>query len=171
MAGASPRMQGLVYGAVSAVTELGIAALFLFRAQLTLPNALAFGAGIGAFEIFFTIGVGLLQGLAEPSPASFAGRFAFIGHVASRLLIYASVARCQFLPAVIAFGTFAAIDGAASSGIAAGWDWNSDTTMTHYLTLAAIIGVLEAAAALYFARQMPQWRGNRFPTAPASAAN
>ena len=178
MANASPWQQGLVYGALSALTELGAAALLLRRVELSLPNALAFGAGIGAFEVLFTVGLGLLEGLdAQPAPVlaerlAFIGGFfvwerviAFCGHVASRLLIYLAVARRQWAPAVLTFVTFALIDGSASFGIASGWDWNSDQVMTRFLVFAGAVCLVEMAASCYFALRMPVWRGAVSPTA------
>src|SRR5438552_14704262 len=68
--------QAVVSGLISATTEPGAAACFLWRAKPHLPNILAFGAGIGAFEALFVLLAGWLGGMDGPAVPG-ARRFAF----------------------------------------------------------------------------------------------
>src|SRR5262245_62681775 len=101
LSGCAPAVQGLVGGLVSAATELGAAWILLRRARFSLADALAFGAGIGIFELFCTLGLGVLEQLDETAATqsvtlSFVGGFfllertlALIGKHESRLVVLA----------------------------------------------------------------------------------
>jgi hypothetical protein len=173
----APAVQALVGGLVSAVTELGAAWLLLRRARLSLADVLAFGAGIGVFELLFTLGIGVLEQLDETAtPAvtlSFVDGFfllerflSLIGHVASRLLVYAGAKRTRPL-AGAAVLLFAAVDGAATYGITADWNWEDPVLLARFYAFVAGIGALEVLAAWRAAREVP-WGPEPAPAKPAS---
>lgn len=156
--------QAVVDGAVSALTELAAAACFLWKAKLRWVDALAFGAGIGAFEALFVLAVGYLEVLetkpVPPDPLYFIDAFfliervvALVGHTASRLLIYVAVLKKWLWPALICFVLFSIIDGAASYGIGAEWDWENATVMSRFLGLVGVVGLIEVGAAWWFVRR------------------
>lgn len=162
-------------GIVSAVTELGAAACFLWSAKLRLPDVLAFGVGIGTFEALFTVLLGWLEGLdgVVTSPGhrfAFVGGFfllerllALIGHTASRVLLYIGLCQKWLLPAFLSVVLFSLVDGAAAYGILAKWDWDdAGLLMRFYLFLAAAVG-LEMAAAWWFGRRVPGWAQTAAP--------
>jgi hypothetical protein len=56
-------MRGVIAGTISAACELGAAAVFLRKPSVRLIDAIGFGVAIGSFEIVFTVGLGVLEGL------------------------------------------------------------------------------------------------------------
>jgi hypothetical protein len=161
--------QAAVAGVLSAVTELGAAACFLWGAKLRLADVLAFGVGIGVFEALFVLLLGWLEGLDGPavSPGNrlaFVGGFfllervlALIGHTASRVLLYVGLREKWLLPAVLAVVLFSAVDGTTSYGVLAKWDWEDPTLLPHFYLFVAAVGGLEVAAAWWFGRRVPAW--------------
>jgi hypothetical protein len=160
--------QAAASGAVSAVTELGAAACFLWRAKLRLPDVLAFGIGIGAFEALFVLLLGWLEGLDGPAAA--ANRFAFvggfllldrllalIGHTASRVLLYVGLRHRWLLPALLSVALFSSVDGTVSYGTLANWDWEDPGLLTRFYLFVAAVGGLEVAAAWWFGRRAFGW--------------
>jgi hypothetical protein len=160
-------LQATVGGVVSALTELGAAAWFLRRARLRLPAAVAFGAGVGVFEVLFVLTIGWLEGLEYPLPPE--GRFAFVdglfllerflalvGHTASRLMIYVGVRHRAWSPVLIALLLFSLVDGVAAYGVLAEWDWSDNALRARFLLFVAVIGTVEAILAWRFARTIKE---------------
>jgi hypothetical protein len=153
--------QGVLAGLLSAACELGFAALFLRRRTLSAANVLAFGAGIGAFEVFFVLGIGALEAVAtgaEAAPASMPAAAAWlfflleraltlVGHVSSRVLVYVALRARWALPAALAVLLFACVDGVATYGHAAGWYWESTAVLGDMMVFLAVLGAVEAGAA------------------------
>lgn len=155
----APWEQGVWYGTVSAVCELGMTALLL-RPPLPTADVLAFGAGIGSFEIVFKIGsaaagaqsleaaaaataphaAALLIGLAEYAAC-------LVLHTAERVLVHETFAPRRAAPALIAFAIFVVVDGLAAYGSAAGWDWRSDAVYGSYIGFVALLAAVAAVAA------------------------
>ena len=157
----SAALQGGLGGIVSALCELGAAALFLRRRDLRGSDLIAFGVGIGAFEVLFVM---VLGWTTESGPSSvvwwvtwiefFVERsLAMIVHVASRVLVHVALRIRNILPALIAVFTFASVDGLASYGWAAGWNWEAAHVLVPVLGFIAIMGGLEAWAAWWFWRK------------------
>jgi uncharacterized membrane protein YhfC len=159
--------QAALSGIVSAMTELGAAAWFLRRATLALSDALAFGAAIGSFEVLFVLLLGWLEGFSDP-PASVTDQFAFvdaflllerllalIGHTASRLLLYVGIHRRRPSIILLAIVLFSIVDGVASYGVLADWDWNSPTVLVGFYSFVTIVTGVEVAAAWRLWRPMP----------------
>ncbi|MBW3625818.1 MAG: hypothetical protein KY468_20690 [Armatimonadetes bacterium] len=162
----SPGANAALSGILSAVTELGAAAWLLRRIPLTLPNVLAFGVGIGAFEVFFTLLMGWVEGLENPAlprpGLSFVDGFflaertlALIGHTASRVLIAVALAHSSLPAAFLAILLFSLIDGTAGYGILRQWDWEDPGLMTRFLLFVAAVVLVEAAAAWGYGRTLP----------------
>jgi hypothetical protein len=156
-------------GFLSAAAELGMAALFLRRARLSLPDVLAFGVGIGSFEAVWALGEGFLE-LADARALTLANTLAIasgwflleraltlVSHTADRLLVYAALARCRPLPAVVAVGLFTLCDGVASYGVLAGWDWENPLIRAGITLFLAALAVVEVLAAWCFGRRVA-WR-------------
>lgn len=153
--------QGALAGLLSAACELGFAALFLRRRTLSAADVLAFGAGIGSFEVFFVLGLGALEALdtgatavPPPMPAAAAWLFflieraiALVGHVSSRVLVYVALRARWALPAAVAVLFFACVDGVASYGHAAGWDWGRPAVLGGLMLFLAALGATEAGVA------------------------
>ena len=153
--------QGVLGGLVSAVCELGMAALFLRRRTLSAANVLAFGAGIGSFEVFFILGSAVVAAIwteaDAPSgsmPVAAAWLFflleraiTLVGHVSSRVLVYVALRARWPLPAAVAVLLFTCVDGVASYGHAAGWDWERVALRAGLILFLAVTGTFEAAVA------------------------
>jgi len=153
--------QGVLGGLVSAVCELGMAALFLRRRTLSAANVLAFGAGIGSFEVLFLLGSAAVASIwmeadAPTGSMPVAAALLFflleraitlVGHVSSRVLLYVALRARWPLPAVVAVLSFTCVDGVASYGHAAGWDWDRAAVRVGLLLFVALVGAFEAAVA------------------------
>jgi hypothetical protein len=162
----SPLATASIHGLISAAAELGLAALFLFRRRLGLVDVLAFGAGIGSFEVLWVLWEGFLElyDAGEFTRANFfaiaSGLFlvertiTFVGHVASRVLIYAALVRRDFVPAAVAVIVFLLCDGGAVYGGLAGWRWDDPWVLVGFDVYLATLGILEAVAAWYFGRDL-----------------
>ncbi|MHC4108761.1 MAG: hypothetical protein ACYS6Z_17790 [Planctomycetota bacterium] len=154
-------VQGVLGGLVSAGCELGMAALFLRRRTLSAANVLAFGAGIGSFEVLFVLGFGAIVAIvtgadATPTPMPAAAAWLFflleraitlVGHVSSRVLVYVALRARWLFPAAVAVLLFACVDGVTAQGEAAGWDWKSVAGRGRFILFLAIAGAVEAALA------------------------
>jgi hypothetical protein len=151
-----------VFGVVSAGCELVVAAIFLRRAEYGLPDALAFGTGIGIFEmIVIGLGVGMIQ-LADaglpPTPGTIARMFGWlfllergytlVGHAASRLLVYRAVRARWWTPALLTLVCFSVGDGIATYGDVRNWEWDAP---------AIALGVHGSMIALTLAEVVAAW--------------
>lgn len=166
----SAMVQGIVGGLNSAIWELGMAAVFLRGRSLSTPNVLAFGVGIGAFEVLFVIAIGLLsllgdEGVAAGDHATMAAELGLlffvlergitlVGHVASRVLVYVALRHRALLPLAVALATFSIVDGVASYGWAAGWDWEDSATLGILYLFLIAVGAIEVAGAWWFWRKI-----------------
>jgi membrane protein YdbS with pleckstrin-like domain len=158
---------GALAGLVSAVCELGLAALFLRRRALSAANVLAFGAGIGSIEVFFTLGLGAFAAIAtgadatpDPMPPAAVWLFflleraiTLVGHVSSRVLVYVALRAKWLFPALMALILFASVDGVAAYGDIAGWEWSSIPGRGRFILFLAVVGAVEAALAAWTWRQ------------------
>ncbi len=164
--------KGSLGGIVSALCELGAAALFLRRRDMRGNDLIAFGVGIGAFEVVFVMALGWATDIGTSSlvwwavglELSVERILSMIGHVASRVLVHVSFRIRRILPALIAMGVFASVDGIASYGWAAGWDWDSVRVLVLVLGFIAVMGGLEAWAAWWY------WRRTDLRWAPVRAS-
>lgn len=156
LAGASPA-GAASWGFVSAAAELGIAAAFLRGRRLRVPDVLAFGAGIGSFEAAFVLGPFLLGVVFAPSETApglattllvLAERaITLVGHVASRVLVYEAVAGGRPLAGIVALVLFVAVDGTATHGSNAGWEWKDPAVHGGFLAFCAVVGAIEVLVA------------------------
>ncbi len=150
-------------GLLSALLELGVAALYLRRlGSADLFTVLAFGAGAGSAEVVYVLVTGAL---AEPDTQkeaawarhawnSFCVRyqvpierlFGVIGHIGSRGLVYlgllASAAEAVLWLSV-ALLLFTAVDGVATYGHLRDWDWSQPATCRRAHGFFAVISILE----------------------------
>jgi len=157
----SAAWQGSLGGIVSALCELGAAALFLRRRDLRGSDLIAFGVGIGAFEVLFVMVLGWTTESGTSSVVWWVAGIEFfvertlamIGHVASRVLVHVALRLRNILPALITVFIFASVDGVASYGWAAGWNWEAARVLVPVLGFIAIMGGLEAWAAWWFWRK------------------
>lgn len=152
------------HGTISAVLELGFAALFLRRRAPRLIDAIAFGAAIGSFEVLWTLFEAALE-LDEAGELTVANLLAvasvpflfergitLVSHTASRVLIWAALTRRRLRPAAIALALFALCDGVAACGAMAGWDWEDPRVVVGFDLFLAALALIETAAAWRFCR-------------------
>ena len=152
-------------GLLSAVLELGCAALYLWRMKdADIDSVLAFGAGAGAAEVLYVLVVGSFAkrnpereaAWAETARESLCVRyqvpierfFALIGHVGSRGLVYVGLhsgmpAGSILLLAALVF--FTVIDGVATYGHLSGWDWFDPVRCRYVHGFFAAMSLLELA--------------------------
>jgi len=178
--GPPPGVLATAAGLASAACELGMAAVFLRRRPLPTADVLAFGTGIGAFEVLFTLvvaalGVGADVGGAAGGAATMSAALAcffflleravtLVGHVASRVLVYESLQSRRLLPAGVAVATFACVDGTTAYGEVAGWAWNDAALRAWFMGFIIVVGAIEVLAARVFWDPLPASRGKA--TAP-----
>jgi hypothetical protein len=158
-------IRGAMAGMVSAACELGAAAIFLKRKNVRFVDAVGFGVAIGAFEILFVMAIGALDGLEEVGETlRFVGQpfgfvtgmflfervFALVGHTSARILIYMAVQKRGWAPAIFAFLMFSFVDGLASYGAAANWDWENAALNWKFQATVAAAALLEAGAVWWF---------------------
>jgi hypothetical protein len=156
----------ILHGLISAAAELGMAALLLHRSRLSFLDALAFGVGVGSFEVVWVLWEGSLElidsgdftgpnALAMASgPLLLERAITLISHTASRLLVYISVVRRYVLPAAIAVALFALCDGVAVYGGLAGWRWEHATVRYGFNAFLAALAAVEMGAAWFFSRRI-----------------
>jgi hypothetical protein len=120
---------------------------------------LAFGAGIGVFEMVASLALGWFQILDEtgaaPSLAWFTAVLGWgfllergltlIGHISSRALLYVACYRRSWCAGLLVFMTFALTDGVATLCDLKGWV-GSEIHMRTFYTFVAGLTALEIGA-------------------------
>lgn len=169
-------VSAVLEGLLSALVELGGAALyFQSRPRGRLTDGFAFGVGAGCTEALFVLlwavtGVG---GGDADKQATWAARAAvslcvryalpierfsaLLGHAGSRGLVYLSVSVPPFqgVPLfILALLLFAVVDGVASYGLTAGWDWLDPRVCSRFYGAVSGIGLLEVVLFLLFSRML-----------------
>jgi hypothetical protein len=160
------------HGLLSALTELGLAAPYLWNWHgASLPDVLAFGIGAGSAEVLYVLVLGFLtrekdaQAMAAWARAarkSLSVRFtvplerllAGIGHAGSRGLVWVGLQHASafgFAIVLLAAILFAGVDGVAVYGLQRKWDWNNpELTWRLHLYFGAIsVGEMTLFLALY----------------------
>lgn len=169
--GLAPSVEATMSGAVSAATELGAAALIFWLAlrkggRVGWPNALAFGAAIGVFEMLGLLPIGLTQIMNEtgtlPTAGVFAGALGWdflierwvtvVGHTASRALLYIAIRYRSWLAGCLCFALFTLNDGAAAYPDLRGWEW-TDALLRRFSFLFTALAAVEVTAAVLLARR------------------
>lgn len=138
------RILAALEGVVSALAELGIAAIYfkVYLPHMTLFDVIAVGVGAYTIEVIYLLVVGILRELRQPDQIAklewslgarqslcirymiFIERFtALLGHVGSRGLIYLAVAETNLVLALIPLVTFSFVDGLAVYGHLSHWNW------------------------------------------------
>jgi len=156
--------RGTLSGVVSGATELAAAALILVWARLKLADVLAFGAGIGAFEVPVILASACTAAPLEPTdplpivvqlnyPMERAITLVF--HTATRLLVYVAVRRHALGFGLLALLAFTLLDGAADHGTMAGWDFYQPSVGGGFLAFHAVLTTLVSLAAWRAWRSAP----------------
>jgi len=166
-----PVAVAVIHGLLSAAAELGMAALVLRRARLSLPDVLAFGAAIGSFEVAWVLWEGTLElvdrgeltranvlALAS-GPLLIERAVTLVSHTASRVLVYIALVRRWVFPAALAVGLFALCDGVAAYGGIAGWRWQDLWVRAGFNLFLVAVAALEVLAAWRFGRAVPWLQG------------
>lgn len=159
---ATSRRASALHGAWSALAELALAAGFFAAASpLAAVDVVAFGVGAAVAEILYVIGGGVLapEPGAERAWAAGAARSACVRwalfleraattalHVGTRGLVYLAVARPDAPAALLAFASFAAVDGVAAHGLARGWSWFEPRVCRRFYAFVALVALLDCAA-------------------------
>jgi hypothetical protein len=157
-------------GVISAVAELGAAQTWVALNDPPERDVLAFGAGASSMEALSLLGYGVASGgpsddhlgsWAEGARHSrlvrhslFAERFsATVLHVASRSLVAIGIRRRRPAAVVLPALLFAAVDGVASYGHAAGWIWVDPATARRFYAFLAAVNTVEVAQLARAARR------------------
>lgn len=147
-------------GALSAATELGASQAWLGRRARPEPDLFAFGAGAAGAEAVALIVFGAfgdspseerVMRWAEAARRSrlvhhglFAERLsATIGHTAARSMLALGIRRRRPAAAALPILLFAAVDGVASYGHQAGWDWFDPATLRRFDAFLAAVNAIE----------------------------
>ena len=162
----SPKTKSGLWGAWSAVCELGVTAV-VFVGASTFPSildAVGFGVGAGGIEALVVLLAGITSSRAGKAgsdsdnpvvpPAGFVAwsgvlerALASTGHVASRGLIWVGIQARVLAPAVVvAWATFAVVDGLATYGSEVGWDWEDADRLKWFYAVVAVVTAVEVAA-------------------------
>jgi hypothetical protein len=135
------------HGALSAVCELGLAAIFLRTwDDARLVDVLAFGAGAGCTEAFYVLCLaftatknrtdelawikGAKESLWVRYTVPLERLLAAIGHSGSRGLVWLGLQLSGYQGAIfvaLAMTTFTMVDGVAAYGLQKKWDWSDPT--------------------------------------------
>jgi len=160
--------KGCVYAAVSgiwsALCELGIAAAcfaYLLK-ELSIASTLAFGFGAATAEIAVLLSLSGIRSARLPDPKRLdawrvaAQRSVVIRylmplerstasalHVGCRGLVYLAVCRASYGLFIVGFVGFALVDGVASFGRNASWNWFDPPTAGRFFGFVAPIAALE----------------------------
>ncbi len=156
-AGMPPRPKAAIWGVWSALCELGAtAAVFIGSAEAPeLIDAVAFGVGAGAVEAMLTVAAAVVaQDDTTPSPTGFVAwsgvverLLASTGHIASRGLVWVGLQGWPLAPAIlVGIATFAIVDGIASYGSEAKWDWTDADRLRWFYGLVAAVTAVEVIA-------------------------
>lgn len=167
-------VQAALQGGVSAISELGLAALaFLFVLSGGSTSLVAiFGVGAGITEAAFLLLLARVQRGAEggtetsepadpptaPPAVSDLRRHSFLvervaallGHVGSRGLIWLAL-QGSIWPAGVALLTFSDVDGVAGYGVQREWDWMAPGVWWRFYPFALAVGTLELALFIWLA--------------------
>lgn len=150
-------------GLLSAVTELGAAALVFIYVLSTgsLASVVAFGAGAGVLEALILLGLAFVskEKSEDKETLPWYQRWTFVierfgallGHIGSRGLVWLSV-HGSIYPLVLAVIAFASIDGVATYGTFKKWDWLELKTWKRFYGFVIVVGMVEVMLflGLYF---------------------
>lgn len=156
----SPRWRATESGLVSAVAELGMAALALWAIGPAAGAAvgwLAVALGAGCADNLFLASEAMVEpGRASDVPSWRALAFAIerLGfalplHVASRGLIAIAIATGHSAPAVPAVVVFALIDGLSDYGTRVGWNYSDPRVLARYYLVTGALAWSLAGALVY----------------------
>ncbi|WP_206064805.1 hypothetical protein [Nitratireductor mangrovi] len=159
-------------GLVSGVSELGVLwlAVAAGMAEATLQSGLWCGIGAAAVEVAYLVITGVrrrhdpelrrqhrvwLRGAAASRVVAhmFAieRALATLIHVASRVLVMASISLGVVWPVLLALLAFTAVDGTATYGAVHRWNWCRPTTARRFYLLLALCAVAVCIAAGWLA--------------------
>jgi hypothetical protein len=150
-------------GLLSAVLELGCAALYLWRMKgADIYSVLGFGVGAGAAEVVYVLVVGSLAKRDQEREAAWAAAareslcvryqvpierfFATIGHVGSRGLVYVGLHVAIPGGLILLLGAlvfFTVVDGVATYGHLCRWDWSNPVICRSVHGFFATVSLLE----------------------------
>lgn len=157
-----------LWGAWSALTELGLAAVAmgLFLGPGSPIQVIALGAGAGAVEVLFLLVLSLRSmpnerhdSPAADLPAHIEWSFvvertgAFIGHIGSRGLVWLALHEHGWA-APVAIAAFSLVDGVAIFGRLKGWDWADLSVWIRFYGLVIGIGLFELFLFLWVAHAL-----------------
>ena len=153
----SPRPKAALWGVWSAICELGAAAVVFTRVAEfpAFVDAIGFGVGAGAVEAAITMCAAAVARKAAEDPVTgfmaWSGvlerALASVGHIASRGLVWVGLQAWVLSPALVVAGaTFAIVDGIASYGSEAEWDWTDPATLKWFYGVVAVVTAIEVVA-------------------------
>jgi hypothetical protein len=164
----STRHHAAVWGTWSALCELGLAALVfaVVDPRPSFNDALGFGAGAGSVEVLYTLVFGIVVGIRSPSQDDSQQTHPFvawsgviervltlIGHVATRLLVWEGTrSMVGVWGALFGFASFAVVDGVATYGTLARWEWTEPRTSMRFYAFLFAVTLLEALVVLIVLR-------------------
>ncbi|MAG56044.1 MAG: hypothetical protein CMJ83_07120 [Planctomycetes bacterium] len=156
-----PAMKAAVWGLWSGLAELGVAAILFLTVEPfpALGDTIGFGIGAGSVEVVFVLISAVAsssRGTSTEADSPGAGMdwsgvieraLTSVGHVSSRGLVWSGVQGWCMAPAVVvALTTFGLVDGVATYGTNAKWDWHDPSVIRRFHRFLALVTVLEAVA-------------------------
>jgi hypothetical protein len=157
-------------GLVSALSELGSAALFMVFVvpEMTLAQLIGLGVAAAAVEAVVLPFMGnpfegtpledhaarVFEQASQNHALEWMGvlerALVFMPHVSSRGLIYVSIATGSPYPAIIGIMLFAALDGVGYFGHLSKWEFGEVHTLNRFYAFLATIGVVQTVCFIWF---------------------
>ena len=154
------KARSAAWGCWSGIAELGLSAVVFLIADSypKIWDLVGFGIGAGSMEVLFVIIAsfrGSGRGSTAPGPEgtllAWSGvierGLTSVGHLATRGLVWAGLQHPNLTPGIVlALATFTLVDGIATYGSAAGWDWEEPQLLRRFYGLLAAVTLVEVAA-------------------------
>lgn len=161
-----PKTRAMLWGGWSSFCELGAIALVFLVISMpaSIGDVIGVGVGAGSIEIVVLVAPALVAliatkgRIADPKlepPGDWFARWGgvferistSVGHVTTRGLVWVGLQSLSLAPAAaFAFVTFTLVDGVATYGTAAGWNWEDSRLYRRVNVFLALVSLVEAAA-------------------------
>lgn len=154
--------KAITNGIISAVSELGLAALaliFIGTTNVDIPDIMLYAVSAGVTELLVISIYGMFE-KREPETVKkweisakhcFLARnlfpiermVALIGHIGSRGLVGIAIIKGYLWPITVALITFSTTDGLANYGVLKNWDWFNGTILKNFLLATGSLALIE----------------------------
>jgi hypothetical protein len=154
--------KAITNGIISAVSELGLAALvliFIGATNVDIPDIMLYAVSAGVTELLIISIYGMFE-KREPETVKkweisaehcFLARYLFpverlvalIGHIGSRGLVGIAIIKGYVWPVAVALITFSTTDGLANYGVLKNWDWFNRTILKNFFLATGCLALIE----------------------------